>query len=179
MPMTNTISNLHEALECSETNHNCTRCMEMRMQLKDLLESLEHHCSCNADHEIRCNQMIMEKNVGSSLLQDTTDIIREIGVPASLLGYMYVREAIIMAVQDMEVVSAMTSVLYPELAKRFNSTHTRVERAIRHAIEVAWERGDLETLQRYFGYTVSVSKGKPTNSEFIATIADYIRVHSD
>ena len=113
------------------------------------------------------------------MLQDTTDIIREIGVPASLLGYMYVREAIIMAVQDMEVVSAMTSVLYPELAKRFNSTHTRVERAIRHAIEVAWERGDLETLQRYFGYTVSVSKGKPTNSEFIATIADYIRVHSD
>ena len=82
------------------------------------------------------------------------------------------REAIIIAVEDMDVINAVTKVLYPEVAKRFSTTPSRVERAIRHAIEVAWDRGDLETLQKFFGYTVSNAKGKPTNSEFIAMIAD-------
>lgn len=80
------------------------------------------------------------------------------------------------AVQDMEVINAVTKVLYPEVAKRFNTTPSRVERAIRHAIEVAWDRGDLETLQKYFGYTVNSTKGKPTNSEFIAMIADRLQL---
>jgi two-component system response regulator (stage 0 sporulation protein A) len=101
-----------------------------------------------------------------------TGIIHEIGVPAHIKGYQYLREAIIIAVGDMEVINAITKVLYPAVAKRFGTTASRVERAIRHAIEVAWDRGDLETLQKYFGYTVSNSKGKPTNSEFIAMIAD-------
>ena len=101
-----------------------------------------------------------------------TSVIHEIGVPAHIKGYQYLREAIMIAVKDMEVINAVTKVLYPEVAKRFNTTPSRVERAIRHAIEVAWDRGDLETLQKYFGYTVSNSKGKPTNSEFIAMIAD-------
>ncbi len=101
-----------------------------------------------------------------------TEIIHEIGVPAHIKGYQYLREAIILTVEDMDVINAVTKVLYPAVAKSFNTTPSRVERAIRHAIEVAWDRGDLETLQKYFGYTVSNTKGKPTNSEFIAMIAD-------
>lgn len=105
-----------------------------------------------------------------------TSIIHEVGVPAHIKGYQYLREAIILAVEDMDVINAVTKVLYPEVAKRFGTTASRVERAIRHAIEVAWDRGDLETLQKYFGYTVSNVKGKPTNSEFIAMIADRLQL---
>ncbi len=101
-----------------------------------------------------------------------TDIIHEIGVPAHIKGYQYLREAIILTIKDMDMINAVTKVLYPEVAKKFNTTPSRVERAIRHAIEVAWDRGDIETLQKFFGYTVSNIKGKPTNSEFIAMIAD-------
>ena len=108
----------------------------------------------------------------SALKNQVTSVIHEIGVPAHIKGYQYLREAIIIAVDDMEVINAVTKVLYPAVAKRFATTPSRVERAIRHAIEVAWDRGDLETLQKYFGYTVSNAKGKPTNSEFIAMIAD-------
>ena len=105
-----------------------------------------------------------------------TSIIHEIGVPAHIKGYQYLREAIMMAVEDIESVSAITKVLYPSIAKKFKTTSSRVERAIRHAIEVAWDRGDIETLQNYFGYTVSGVKGKPTNSEFISMIADRLRL---
>ena len=105
-----------------------------------------------------------------------TSIIHEIGVPAHIKGYQYLREAIMIAVQDMDVINAITKVLYPQVAKTFATTPSRVERAIRHAIEVAWDRGDLETLQRFFGYTVSNTKGKPTNSEFIALIADKLQL---
>ena len=105
-----------------------------------------------------------------------TGIIHEIGVPAHIKGYQYLREAIIIAVNDMDVINAITKVLYPQVAKAFNTTPSRVERAIRHAIEVAWDRGDLDTLQRFFGYTVSNTKGKPTNSEFIALIADKLQL---
>ena len=105
-----------------------------------------------------------------------TSIIHEVGVPAHIKGYQYVREAIMIAVEDMEVINSVTKVLYPEVAKRYGTTSSRVERAIRHAIEVAWDRGDLEILQKFFGYTVSNTKGKPTNSEFIAMISDRIRL---
>lgn len=101
-----------------------------------------------------------------------TDIIHEIGVPAHIKGYQYLREAIILTINDMDMINAVTKVLYPEVARKFGTTPSRVERAIRHAIEVAWDRGDIETLQKFFGYTVSNIKGKPTNSEFIAMIAD-------
>ncbi|MBQ8390878.1 MAG: sporulation transcription factor Spo0A, partial [Oscillibacter sp.] len=103
---------------------------------------------------------------------EVTAIIHDVGVPAHIKGYQYLRYAIILAVNDMEIINAVTKVLYPTVADYFGTTPSRVERAIRHAIEVAWDRGDLETLQRYFGYTVSNAKGKPTNSEFIAMIAD-------
>ena len=105
-----------------------------------------------------------------------TNIIHEIGVPAHIKGYQYLREAIIIAIEDMDVINAITKVLYPQVAKTFQTTPSRVERAIRHAIEVAWDRGDLDTLQRFFGYTVSNTKGKPTNSEFIALIADKLQL---
>ena len=105
-----------------------------------------------------------------------TGVIHEIGVPAHIKGYQYLREAIIIAVEDMDVINAITKVLYPQVAKTFQTTPSRVERAIRHAIEVAWDRGDLDTLQSFFGYTVSNTKGKPTNSEFIALIADKLQL---
>jgi len=112
----------------------------------------------------------------SNIESIVTGIIHEIGVPAHIKGYQYLREAIIIAVNDMDVINAITKVLYPQVAKTFQTTPSRVERAIRHAIEVAWDRGDLDTLQRFFGYTVSNTKGKPTNSEFIALIADKLQL---
>ena len=113
---------------------------------------------------------------GTNIESLVTGIIHEIGVPAHIKGYQYLREAIIIAVNDMDVINAITKVLYPQVAKTFQTTPSRVERAIRHAIEVAWDRGDLDTLQRFFGYTVSNTKGKPTNSEFIALIADKLQL---
>lgn len=105
-----------------------------------------------------------------------TEIIHEVGIPAHIKGFNYVREAIMLSVKDPSVVQQMTDVMYPTVAKTFGTTSSRVERAIRHAIEVAWDRGDLEVLQSVFGYTVSPNKGKPTNSEFIALIADKIHL---
>lgn len=110
------------------------------------------------------------------LEKDVTDMIHEIGVPAHIKGYQYLREAIMMSVRDPSMISSITKVLYPTIAKHFQTTPSRVERAIRHAIEVAWSRGRMETLDALFGYTINTGKGKPTNSEFIALIADKIRL---
>lgn len=107
---------------------------------------------------------------------EITNIIHEVGVPAHIKGYMYLREAITMVVNDMELLSAVTKELYPSIAKKYNTTASRVERAIRHAIEVAWGRGQVDAINRLFGYTVHGDKGKPTNSEFIAIIADKLRL---
>lgn len=105
-----------------------------------------------------------------------TDIIREIGIPAHIKGYQYIRHAIIMVIEDLDIINSITKELYPTVAKDFNTTPSRVERAIRHAIEVAWDRGDTDVLNSIFGYTIANSKGKPTNSEFIAMIADKLRL---
>ena len=105
-----------------------------------------------------------------------TTMIHDLGMPAHVKGHQYIREAILMAVEDMSVLGAVTKVLYPAVAKRFGTTPGRVERAIRHAIEIAWDRGDLDVLQEFFGYTVSCTKGRPTNSEFIAMIADRLQL---
>ena len=109
-----------------------------------------------------------------NLESDVTNIIHEIGVPAHIKGYQYLRDAIMMSVDDSEMLNSITKQLYPSIAKRHKTTPSRVERAIRHAIEVAWGRGKLETIDQIFGYTVSTGKGKPTNSEFIVLIADQI-----
>lgn len=111
-----------------------------------------------------------------SLEADVTDIIHDVGIPAHIKGYQYLRDAIIMSVEDMDMLNCITKVLYPTIAKKYQTTSSRVERAIRHAIEVAWTRGKLDTIDELFGYTVNNSKGKPTNSEFIALIADKIRL---
>ena len=103
-----------------------------------------------------------------------TDTMHHLGMPAHVKGYNYVREAILIVVNDPSIINNITKGLYPKVAEAFDTTPLRVERAIRHAIEIAWDRGDLDTLQKFFGYTVSNSKGKPTNSEFIALVADKI-----
>lgn len=130
------------------------------------------------DSRSQSRQTVMSRRQKNEVNMEAmvTSIIHEIGVPAHIKGYQYLREAIMIAVNDMDVINAITKVLYPQVAKTFSTTPSRVERAIRHAIEVAWDRGDLETLQRFFGYTVSNTKGKPTNSEFIALIADKLQL---
>ena len=105
-----------------------------------------------------------------------TNIIHEVGVPAHIKGYQYLRDGIMMVIEDVEVINQITKSLYPDLAKKYKTTPSRVERAIRHAIEVAWNRGQIEATERIFGYTVNANKGKPTNSEFIAMIADKLRL---
>lgn len=110
------------------------------------------------------------------LEKDVTDMIHEIGVPAHIKGYQYLREAIMLSVNNNEMLNSITKKLYPTIARKYETTPSRVERAIRHAIEVAWSRGRMETLDSLFGYTINTGKGKPTNSEFIALIADKIRL---
>ena len=114
----------------------------------------------------------MERNIEN----DVTSIIHDVGVPAHIKGYQYLREAIIMSVNDNEMLNSITKILYPSIAKKFQTTSSRGERAIRHAIEVAWNRGRMDTIDELFGYTINAEKGKPTNSEFIALIADKIRL---
>lgn len=117
-----------------------------------------------------------EKRESIELEAQVTKIIHQIGVPAHIKGYQHLRTAIMMTVNDNDIINSVTKILYPSVAKRYQTTSSRVERAIRHAIEVAWDRGDVDTLNSYFGYTVQTSRGKPTNSEFIAMIADNLRL---
>mgnify|MGYP002579806687 FL=1 len=117
-----------------------------------------------------------QTNSETNLEALVTNLIHEIGVPAHIKGYQYLREAIMMVVEDIDVINQITKCLYPQIAQKFKTTPSRVERAIRHAIEVAWGRGQQEAVENIFGYTVSASKGKPTNSEFIAMIADKLRL---
>lgn len=114
---------------------------------------------------------------GSNIEIIISDIMHQIGVPAHIKGYQYLRYAIILSMETPDMISSVTKVLYPEIAKKFSTTASRVERAIRHAIEVAWDRGDVDVLASYFGYTIQSSRGKPTNSEFIAMIADKLRLN--
>ena len=120
------------------------------------------------------NNPIMFDTFGIEL--KVTDILHEIGVPAHIKGYHYLRDSIIMAVERPEIINAVTKQLYPSVAKKYETTSSRVERAIRHAIEVAWDRGDIDVLNSYFGYTIHNDRGKPTNSEFIAMISDKLRL---
>ena len=136
----------------------------------DILTVLDHARQICRPKSTITSSMIPEPSLEAMV----TDIIHEIGVPAHIKGDKYLREAIIMTVEDPEMINGVTKILYPAVAKKYATTSSRVERAIRHAIEVAWDRGDVDTLQKYFGYTVSGIKGKPTNSECIAMIADHL-----
>ncbi|MCH1983759.1 sporulation transcription factor Spo0A [Ruminococcus sp. OA3] len=142
------------------------RIKHVRNQAMSRIRDIRKMSTCDNKNEY------MEKN----LEVDVTNIIHEIGVPAHIKGYQYLRDAIIMSVQDMDMLNSITKILYPTIAKKHQTTPSRVERAIRHAIEVAWSRGKMDTIDELFGYTVSTGKGKPTNSEFIALIADKIRL---
>ena len=116
------------------------------------------------------------ENATPDIETQVTKIIHQIGVPAHIKGYQYLRTAILLTIQDSDIINSVTKVLYPSVAKKYQTTTSRVERALRHAIEVAWDRGDVDTLNSYFGYTIQNNRGKPTNSEFIAMIADNLRL---
>ena len=130
------------------------------------------------DHPAAPTNRAAERDVAAeqSLEMQVTEIIHQIGVPAHIKGYQYLRDSILMAIEDGGIINAVTKRLYPAVAKKHDTTSSRVERAIRHAIEVAWDRGDVDVLNSYFGYTIHNSRGQPTNSEFIAMISDKFRL---
>lgn len=130
----------------------------------------------NAVLKAKSNGGAQRENAVSDMEAQVTKIIHQIGIPAHIKGYQYLRAAILMTIDDNDIINSVTKVLYPSVAKKYQTTTSRVERAIRHAIEVAWDRGDVDTLNSYFGYTIQNSRGKPTNSEFIAMIADNLRL---
>ena len=136
--------------------------------LRSLLESRRRHAAPAPTAPVSSQTPDIETQV--------TKVIHEIGVPAHIKGYQYLRTAILLTIQDSDIINSVTKVLYPSVAKKYQTTTSRVERAIRHAIEVAWDRGDVDTLNSYFGYTSQNNRGKPTNSEFIAMIADNLRL---
>lgn len=144
----------------------------------DVSMLVERIVQLTASHSVPDNvsRITSVRSATPNLEVTVTDIIHQIGVPAHIKGYHYLREAIIMSVNDPEIINSVTKQLYPSVAKRFSTTSSRVERAIRHAIEVAWDRGDVDVLNSYFGYTIHNTKGKPTNSEFIAMISDKLRL---
>ena len=140
----------------------------------DLLERIAELIICKEEIVFNDNEVY---SIDHQLEVTVTDILHQIGVPAHIKGYHYLRDSIIMSVKHPEIINAVTKELYPSVAKKYETTSSRVERAIRHAIEVAWDRGDVDILNSYFGYTIHNSRGKPTNSEFIAMISDRLRLH--
>lgn len=141
----------------------------------DLADRILQLCSMNGMKVPAPAQSLPEPE--PSLEIQVTEILHQIGVPAHIKGYHYLRDSIIMAIETPDIINAVTKQLYPNVAKKYNTTASRVERAIRHAIEVAWDRGDVDILNSYFGYTIHNTRGKPTNSEFIAMISDRLRLH--
>ena len=146
-------------------------------RIRELVSNKTAHIEpkSRVNSDIQMTRSDFVKNSGN-IETEITNIIHEIGVPAHIKGYLYLREAIKMVIDNVELLGAVTKELYPSIAKKFNTTPSRVERAIRHAIEVAWSRGKVDTINQLFGYTVHNTKGKPTNSEFIAMIADKLRL---
>lgn len=161
--------NKHSILmEASEAGADI--CLLKPYDVGSLLSHVDSLVGCKRRDKTR------ERQPAPDMEAQVTKIIHQIGVPAHIKGYQYLRCAILMTVDDADIINSVTKVLYPSVAKKFGTTTSRVERAIRHAIEVAWDRGDIDTLNSYFGYTIQNSRGKPTNSEFIAMIADNLRL---
>lgn len=157
------------------TNLGAELCMLKPYNYTSLIEHIDTIATRRAKPH---NQISKESTPKPSADLETqvTQIIHQIGVPAHIKGYQYLRTAILMTINDSEIINSVTKILYPSVAKKYSTTTSRVERAIRHAIEVAWDRGDVDTLNSYFGYTIQNNRGKPTNSEFIAMIADNLRL---
>ncbi|MBQ2580727.1 MAG: sporulation transcription factor Spo0A, partial [Ruminococcus sp.] len=157
-------------------NYFFTKNLELHMEYSHDVKMLGDRVKAmlDIDTDITSGAPTLQRKGSPSLEIIVTDIIHQIGVPAHIKGYHYLREAIMASVGDKEMLESVTKLLYPAVAKKFSTTPSRVERAIRHAIEIAWDRGDVDTLNSFFGYTINVGKGKPTNSEFIALITDKI-----
>lgn len=157
------------------TNAGADLCLRKPFDYPSLME---HIRSLLSIREARGAMLTMPQDIEDTpnMEQQVTKIIHQIGVPAHIKGYQYLRTAILMTVSDSDIINSVTKVLYPSVAKKYATTTSRVERAIRHAIEVAWDRGDVDVLNSYFGYTIQNNRGKPTNSEFIAMIADNLRL---
>ncbi|MHC1750386.1 MAG: sporulation transcription factor Spo0A [Cellulosilyticaceae bacterium] len=148
-------------------------------QLKSMYSAVQTSSRPMPTPSMQAHQILSRPKMAPTahnLETEVTNVIHEIGIPAHIKGYQYLRDAIIMAINDMDILNSITKQLYPNIAKNYNTTPSRVERAIRHAIEVAWSRGKMDTIDKLFGYTVNNGKGKPTNSEFIALIADRLRL---
>ncbi|MEE1155587.1 MAG: sporulation transcription factor Spo0A [Acutalibacteraceae bacterium] len=143
--------------------------------MADLAESMTSMLNSNIDAHSKPKLRLFQNTSGSMELK-ITEILHQIGVPAHIKGYNYLRDSILMSIETPEIINAVTKKLYPSVAKKYETTSSRVERAIRHAIEVAWDRGDVDVLNSYFGYTIHNDRGKPTNSEFIAMISDKLRL---
>ena len=167
--VTSIVSNHNMLLEAN--NAGASMCMIKPVNTESLVYHIENLLPNDLDI-----LSLPEENSSNDLESQVTKIIHQIGVPAHIKGYQYLRTAIILTVNDSDIINSVTKILYPTVAKKYQTTTSRVERAIRHAIEVAWDRGDVEVLNSYFGYTIQGNRGKPTNSEFIAMIADNLRL---
>ena len=155
------------------TESGAEYCMLKPLDYQNLSERIQRVITKRKSATVQQNK---NPALGNDMESQVTKVIHQIGVPAHIKGYQYLRTAILMTISDSDVINSVTKILYPSVAKKYQTTSSRVERAIRHAIEVAWDRGDLDTLNSYFGYTIQGSRGKPTNSEFIAMIADNLRL---
>ena len=164
------VSNHNMLLEAN--NAGASMCMIKPVNTESLIYHIENLLPNNLD----MLSVSSDESPSNDLESQVTKIIHQIGVPAHIKGYQYLRTAIILTVNDSDIINSVTKILYPTVAKKYQTTTSRVERAIRHAIEVAWDRGDVEVLNSYFGYTIQNNRGKPTNSEFIAMIADNLRL---
>ena len=168
-------------IEKVNANYYMMKAYNLVSMLHRIFQTASSHMEAERDTKKKERKHLM-KGYGISgymentLENDVTDIIREIGIPAHIKGYQYIREAIMMTVNDINLLNYITKLLYPTIAKKYKTTSSSVERAIRHAIEVAWNKGQIDVLEDMFGYTISAGKGKPTNSEFIALIADKLRL---
>ena len=152
-------------------------CLLKPYNIESLCEHINSLCKARAAGGALTETDKAEENSRTPDIEtQVTKIIHQIGVPAHIKGYQYLRTAILLTVNDSDIINSVTKILYPSVAKKYQTTTSRVERAIRHAIEVAWDRGDVDTLNSYFGYTIQNNRGKPTNSEFIAMIADNLRL---
>ncbi len=167
-------STMSEALEQQMISSGASYCFIKPVDIKSFTERIAQLAGCDSKDG---NVISKTYSSGSNDLEETvSNIMHEIGVPAHIKGYRYLRSSILLSIDSPDMISSVTRVLYPTVAKKYNTTSSRVERAIRHAIEVAWDRGDIDVLNSYFGYTVQNSRGKPTNSEFIAMISDKLRM---
>ena len=175
--MTSPISNQNIFVQALQAGADL--CLIKPINQSNLIEYVDGMLKSRANKQAGIQSGVNEKSQADltpDIESQVTRIIHQIGVPAHIKGYQYLRTAILLTIKDSDIINSVTKVLYPSVAKKYQTTTSRVERAIRHAIEVAWDRGDVDTLNSYFGYTIQNNRGKPTNSEFIAMIADNLRL---